>query len=52
MWPTANAIAKMETLTTRYGPAPRAFVIVPVVGAFLVDLSNAALVTLTAAMLR
>jgi len=42
---TANAMANMEALVERYGPAPRAFLIVPMVGAFFIDFSNALLIT-------
>jgi glutamate:Na+ symporter, ESS family len=31
---TANAVANMRALVTKYGPAPRAFLVVPLVGAF------------------
>jgi ESS family glutamate:Na+ symporter len=42
---TANAVANMEALVERYGPAPRAFLVVPMVGAFFIDFSNALLIT-------
>ncbi len=42
---TANAMAVMRTLVERYGPAPRAFLVAPVVGAFFIDFTNALLVT-------
>lgn len=42
---TANAMAVMRTLTERYGPAPRAFLVAPMVGAFFVDFSNALIIT-------
>ncbi len=42
---TANAMANMEALTDRYGPAPRAFLVVPMVGAFFIDFINAVLIT-------
>lgn len=42
---TANAIACMEELVEKYGPAPEAFLVVPVVGAFLVDLTNSLIIT-------
>jgi ESS family glutamate:Na+ symporter len=42
---TANAMANMTTLVERYGPAPRAFVTVPIVGACLIDFVNAVLIT-------
>lgn len=35
---TPNAIANMGAVTEKYGPSPRAFMIVPLVGAFLIDL--------------
>jgi len=43
---TANAMANMEALVDRYGPAPRAFLVVPMVGAFFIDFINALLITL------
>ncbi|MDQ2639640.1 MAG: sodium/glutamate symporter [Pseudomonadota bacterium] len=42
---TANAMAVMRTLVERYGPAPRAFLVAPMVGAFFIDFANSALVT-------
>lgn len=42
---TANAMANMEALVDRYGPAPRAFLVVPMVGAFFIDFINAVLIT-------
>ncbi len=42
---TANAMANMEALVDRYGPAPRAFLVVPMVGAFFIDFVNAVLIT-------
>lgn len=42
---TANAVANMEALVERYGPAPRAFLAVPMVGAFFIDFTNALLIT-------
>jgi ESS family glutamate:Na+ symporter len=42
---TANAVACMSELTGKHGPAPRAWFLVPLVGAFLIDLANSALVT-------
>jgi ESS family glutamate:Na+ symporter len=37
---TANAVASMAALEGRHGPAPRARLAVPVVGAFLIDFTN------------
>jgi ESS family glutamate:Na+ symporter len=42
---TANAMANMEALVERYGPAPKAFLVVPMVGAFFVDFTNAIIIT-------
>jgi ESS family glutamate:Na+ symporter len=42
---TSNAVATMRVLARRFGPAPRAFLIVTVVGAFLIDFINAVLIT-------
>ncbi len=38
---TANAVACMKTLAEKYGPAPRAFLVIPLVGGMLGDLTNA-----------
>jgi ESS family glutamate:Na+ symporter len=45
MGATATAIANMQALTRRHGPAPQAFVVVPIVGAFFIDLMNLAVLT-------
>jgi ESS family glutamate:Na+ symporter len=44
---TPNAVANMEALVSRFGPSPRAFLIVPIVGAFLADFTNALVITAT-----
>ena len=41
MGATPNAVANMEALASNYGPAPRAFFVVPIVGAFFIDITNA-----------
>ena len=41
---TAAALAIMTTVTERRGPAPLAFLIVPMVGAFFIDIANALLI--------
>jgi ESS family glutamate:Na+ symporter len=46
MGTTANAMANMDALARRYGPAPRAFLVVPMVGAFFIDFTNAVLIQL------
>jgi ESS family glutamate:Na+ symporter len=43
---TANAMANMEALVEKYGPAPRAYMVVPLVGAFFIDFTNALIITL------
>ena len=45
---TSNAVASMEELVEKWGAAPRAFLVVPVVGAFLIDLTNSAVITVMA----
>jgi len=45
MGTTANAVANMRTLVGRFGPAPRAFLVVPLVGAFFIDFVNALVIT-------
>jgi glutamate:Na+ symporter, ESS family len=42
---TPTAIANMQAVTERYGHAPQAFIIVPVVGAFLIDIANAIVIS-------
>ncbi|NQY47490.1 MAG: sodium/glutamate symporter, partial [Colwellia sp.] len=38
---TPTAIANMTTVTKKYGPSPQAFIVVPLIGAFFIDISNA-----------
>jgi ESS family glutamate:Na+ symporter len=38
---TPNAIANMQAITDKYGPAPRAYFLVSIVGAFFIDIVNA-----------
>jgi ESS family glutamate:Na+ symporter len=38
---TPTAIANMTAVTQRYGPAPLAFIVLPLVSAFFVDIANA-----------
>ena len=42
---TANAMAVMKALVERYGAAPRAFLVAPLVGAFFIDFTNALIIT-------
>jgi ESS family glutamate:Na+ symporter len=41
---TANAVANMGALVERYGPAPKAYLVVPLVGAFGIDFVNSAMI--------
>ena len=38
---TPVAIANMDAITRKYGPSPKALLVVPLVGAFFIDLANA-----------
>lgn len=42
---TANAMAVMRALVERFGPAPRAFLVAPLVGTFFIDFTNALIIT-------
>ena len=46
MGATPNAIANMQAITDVYGPAPRAFFVVPLVGSLFVDFVNSAVLTM------
>jgi len=43
---TPVAIANMDALTRRYGPSPKAFLVIPLIGAFFIDLLNATVIKL------
>jgi ESS family glutamate:Na+ symporter len=49
---TPNAMANMKALVQSFGPAPKAFLIVPLVGGFLVDLVNATNITVFMNLLK
>jgi ESS family glutamate:Na+ symporter len=49
---TPNAVANMEALTERYAPAPRSFLIVPVVGGFFIDVSNSLIINSSINLIR
>jgi len=49
---TANAMANMRALVEKFGPAPRAFLVVPMVGAFFIDFTNALVITFFVNVLR
>jgi ESS family glutamate:Na+ symporter len=42
---TPTAIANLQAVCARYGAAPQAFILVPVVGAFLIDIANAIVIS-------
>ena len=42
---TPNAVANMNSIVERFGGAPRAFLVVPMVGAFFIDFTNAMIIT-------
>jgi ESS family glutamate:Na+ symporter len=42
---TPNGIANMESVSTKYGPAPSAFFILPLVGALFIEFINSAIIT-------
>ncbi|EPV8861022.1 sodium/glutamate symporter, partial [Escherichia coli] len=44
MGATPTAIANMQTVTKAFGPSHKAFLVVPMVGAFIVDISNSILI--------
>jgi glutamate:Na+ symporter, ESS family len=43
---TPTAVANMEALVSRYGPSPQSFLVVPMVGAFFIDIANALVIQL------
>jgi ESS family glutamate:Na+ symporter len=49
---TANAVANMEALVERFAPAPRSFLVVPIVGAFFIDFSNALVISIFTGFVR
>ncbi len=44
MGATPTAIANMQAVTARYGPSPQAFIVVPMIGAFFIDILNALII--------
>jgi glutamate:Na+ symporter, ESS family len=49
---TPNAVANMTALVERFGGAPRAFLVLPMVGAFFIDFTNALVITACVNLLR
>jgi ESS family glutamate:Na+ symporter len=50
MGSTATAMANMQAITAKYGAAPQSYLIVPLAGAFFIDLMNAFMLTLLLAL--
>lgn len=46
MGATPNGVANMTSIQEAFGPAPRAFFILPIVGAFLIDFTNMLVITI------
>jgi ESS family glutamate:Na+ symporter len=42
---TSNAMAVMRALVERFGPAPHAFLVAPIIGAFFIDFANGLIIT-------
>jgi ESS family glutamate:Na+ symporter len=49
---TPNALVCMQAITAKYGPSEKAFFVVPIVGAFLVDISNATVIAIITGFFR
>ncbi|KGK86719.1 Sodium/glutamate symporter [bioreactor metagenome] len=45
MGATPVAMANMKSVVERFGAAPRAFFVLPIVGAFLIDFANSLIIT-------
>ena len=43
---TPTAVANMDALTNKFGPSPTAFLVIPLVGAFFIDLINAFVISM------
>jgi ESS family glutamate:Na+ symporter len=51
MGATPTAVANIQSVTQHHGPSPLAFIIVPVVGGFIVDIANATIIQTFVSML-
>jgi ESS family glutamate:Na+ symporter len=49
---TPNALVCMQAITNKYGPSEKAFFVVPIVGAFLADISNATIIAIVTGFFR
>jgi len=52
MGATPNAMANMSAVCEKYGPSPKAFFVIPLVGAFLIDFINSIIITTFANMIK
>ncbi|MGV3174567.1 sodium/glutamate symporter [Staphylococcus simulans] len=43
---TPNAMANLDVITKKFGPSPKSYIIVPIVGAFLIDLIGVTIITI------
>jgi ESS family glutamate:Na+ symporter len=41
---TPTAVANMTAITQKYGASPQAFIVIPLIGAFFIDISNAIII--------
>ena len=41
---TPVALANMDAITKHYGPSAKAFIVIPLIGAFFIDLLNAGVI--------
>ena len=46
MGATYNALANMDSITERFGPSPKAYFILSMVGAFAIDITNSIFITI------
>jgi ESS family glutamate:Na+ symporter len=49
---TPNALVCMQAITSKYGHSEKAFFVVPIVGSFLVDISNASVISIMAGFFK
>ncbi|WP_129596057.1 sodium/glutamate symporter [Anaerophilus nitritogenes] len=52
MGATPNAIANMQAISGKYGPAPTPFFVIPLVGSLFIDFCNAGIITIFANVFR
>ena len=50
MGATPVGIANMNAITSKYAPSPKAFLVVPLVGAFFIDIVNALVIKMFLAL--